>query len=73
VFFIILYSLLLVLFLYLLNGFIQHGPAPLEELDVTPHASVPNTFREIFRHQPPRASGAGVVDSSPLDASEVAS
>lgn len=72
VFFVILYSLLFVLFLYLLNGFIKHGPAPLEELESTSTESVPNTFREIFRHPSPRASGAGVVDSSPLDASEVA-
>jgi cytochrome d ubiquinol oxidase subunit I len=72
-FFVVLYSLLLVLVLVLLNGFIQHGPAPLEEIDTAPHESVPNTFREIFRHKPPRASGAGVVDTSPLDASEVAS
>jgi cytochrome d ubiquinol oxidase subunit I len=72
-FFAVLYSLLGVLFLYLLNGFIQHGPAPLEEIEIAPHESVPNTFREIFRHKPPRASGAGVVNTSPLDSSEVAS
>jgi cytochrome d ubiquinol oxidase subunit I len=69
--FIVLYTLLFILFLYLLNGFIQRGPAPLEELEAHAPESVPDTFREIFRRHGPRASGAGVVEQPPLDTSEV--
>ncbi len=46
--FILLYALLLALFLYLLNRKIQDGPEPLEEVETTPVASLPDTFREIF-------------------------
>lgn len=47
--FIGLYALLFVLFLYLLNGKIQHGPEPLE--DEAALASLPDTFRDIFRRR----------------------
>jgi len=50
--FIILYIILLTLFVYLLNGKIQHGPDPLVE--DKPISALPDTFREIFGR--PRAS-----------------
>jgi len=50
--FIILYIILLTLFIYLLNGKIQHGPDPLVE--DKPISALPDTFREIFGR--PRAS-----------------
>jgi cytochrome d ubiquinol oxidase subunit I len=53
--FVVLYGLLFSLFIFLLNGKIQAGPEPLEE--ETPIASLPDTFREIFRRRP-RASAA---------------
>ncbi len=47
--FVAVYAVLLVLFIYLLNEKIQHGPDPLEEdVHVT---SLPDTFKDIFRHQ----------------------
>lgn len=53
--FILLYVLLFILFIYLLNEKIQHGPESLEDLEDVPVSSLPDTFREIFRRQP-RAS-----------------
>jgi cytochrome d ubiquinol oxidase subunit I len=53
--FIVLYALLLVLFLYLLNGMIQRGPALLEEVEEAPVGSLPDSFREVFRRRAPRA------------------
>jgi cytochrome d ubiquinol oxidase subunit I len=47
--FIALYALLFVLFIYLLNEKIQHGPDPLE--DEVPVTSLPDTFRDIFRRR----------------------
>jgi cytochrome d ubiquinol oxidase subunit I len=47
--FVVLYSVLLALFIYLLNEKIQHGPDPLEE-DVKV-SSLPDTFKELFRRQ----------------------
>lgn len=47
--FVVLYALLFVLFIYLLNEKIQHGPEPLEE-DV-PVTSLPDTFRDVFRRR----------------------
>jgi cytochrome d ubiquinol oxidase subunit I len=49
--FIVLYSLLFVLFLYLLNGKIQQGPEELEEVESAPVQSLPDTFRQIFRRR----------------------
>jgi cytochrome d ubiquinol oxidase subunit I len=51
VMFVILYAILFVLFIYLLNEKIQHGPDPLEELEEHPVTALPDTFREIFRRQ----------------------
>ena len=53
--FIVLYLLLLVLFIYLLNGKIQEGPEPLEEVETVPVQSLPDTFRQIFRRRGARA------------------
>ena len=46
--FVLIYTLLLVLFVYLLNSKIQHGPAPLEELETRPVGELPDTLRGIF-------------------------
>jgi cytochrome bd ubiquinol oxidase subunit I len=46
--FIVLYALLLALFLYLLNGHIQEGPAELEAVERVAVGDLPDTFREIF-------------------------
>ena len=46
--FIALYSMLLVLFLYLLNKKIHEGPEPLEDVETAEVSSLPDTFREIF-------------------------
>jgi cytochrome d ubiquinol oxidase subunit I len=54
--FIVLYALLFALFIYLLNGKIQAGPEPLEEVESVPVSSLPDTFRQIFRRRGARAS-----------------
>ncbi len=46
--FVLIYTLLLVLFVYLLNAKIQHGPAPLEEVESKPVDELPDTLRGIF-------------------------
>ena len=46
--FLVLYSLLLVLFLYLLNRKIQDGPEELEDVETVPMSSLPDTFRDVF-------------------------
>src|SRR6187431_337132 len=46
--FVVLYSLLLVLFLYLLNRKIQEGPDELEQVETVPLSSLPDTFRDVF-------------------------
>jgi cytochrome d ubiquinol oxidase subunit I len=53
--FVLLYALLFVLFLFLLNHKIQHGPDPLSDMEDTPVSSLPDSFREIFGRRP-RAS-----------------
>ncbi len=53
--FIGLYLLLLVLFLYLLNRKIQAGPEELEDVETVAVSNLPDTFRDIFRNQHPRA------------------
>jgi len=55
VMFIALYILLFILFIYLLNGKIQEGPEPLDEVESVPVQSLPDTFREIFRRRGARA------------------
>ena len=46
--FVLLYSLLLVLFLYLMNRKIQDGPEELEEVETVSVSSLPDTFRDVF-------------------------
>ncbi len=46
--FLILYSLLLVLFLFLLNRKIHDGPEELEDVETVPMSSLPDTFRDVF-------------------------
>jgi cytochrome d ubiquinol oxidase subunit I len=46
--FVLIYTLLMVLFLYLLNQKIQIGPAPLEEVESKPVETLPDTLRGIF-------------------------
>ena len=53
VMFILLYALLFALFIFLLNIRIQEGPGSLEAEEIP--ASLPDTFREVFRKA--RASG----------------
>ncbi len=53
--FVALYTLLFVLFLYLLNAKIQHGPASLEEVEEVPVSTLPDTFRGIFSRRGARA------------------
>jgi cytochrome bd ubiquinol oxidase subunit I len=47
--FVVLYALLFVLFIYLLNEKIQHGPESLD--DEVPVSALPDTFKDIFRHR----------------------
>ncbi len=54
--FIGLYTLLFILFLYLLNRKIQAGPEPLEVVETVAVSTLPDTFREVFRKRP---HGAG--------------
>lgn len=49
--FVVLYVVLFVLFLYLLNEKIQHGPDALEKLEGQPVSSLPDTFRDVFRRR----------------------
>jgi len=55
VMFVGLYILLFILFIYLLNGKIQAGPEPLEEVESVPVSTLPDTFRQIFRRRGARA------------------
>jgi cytochrome d ubiquinol oxidase subunit I len=72
VMFVVLYSLLLVLFLYLLNAKIKRGPEPLEDVETVDVTSLPNTVREIFRSHGPRASGDATREPAhPVEAREV--
>jgi cytochrome bd-type quinol oxidase subunit 1 len=41
--------------LYLLNRKIQAGPEELEEVETVAVGSLPDTFRDVFRRQQPRA------------------
>jgi cytochrome d ubiquinol oxidase subunit I len=49
--FVVLYIILLILFIYLLNGKIQHGPDPLDKDEEVPVTSLPDTFKDIFRRR----------------------
>ena len=53
--FVALYALLFALFLYLLNEKIQHGPESLEDVEAVAVDSLPDSFRDIFSRQRPRA------------------
>jgi cytochrome d ubiquinol oxidase subunit I len=53
--FIGLYALLFFLFIFLLNGRIQEGPEPLEDVESVPVSSLPDTFRQIFRRRDSQA------------------
>jgi cytochrome d ubiquinol oxidase subunit I len=53
--FIVLYSILLVLFLYLLNAKIQKGPEPLEEVETVAVSDLPDTLRHVFTRRPRRS------------------
>jgi cytochrome d ubiquinol oxidase subunit I len=57
VMFIVLYAILFSLFIFLLDRKIKEGPEPIDP-DAVP-ASLPDTFREVFRQ--PRASASGEV------------
>lgn len=46
--FVVLYSILFILFIYLLNEKIQHGPEKLSAVEEKPVSSLPDSFREIF-------------------------
>jgi len=46
--FIVLYIILFILFIYLLNEKIQHGPEELSTVEEAPVTSLPDSFREIF-------------------------
>ena len=60
--FVVLYASLLVLFLYLLNAKIQHGPDPLEDVEEAPLSSLPDSLRDVFRrHVPLATTAAGPV------------
>jgi cytochrome d ubiquinol oxidase subunit I len=56
--FIGLYTILLALFLYLLNAKIHQGPEPLEDVETVDVADLPNTFRDVFRRSD-RAGSSG--------------
>jgi len=47
----VLYIILFILFIYLLNGKIQHGPDPLEKDEEVPVTSLPDTFKDIFQRR----------------------
>jgi cytochrome d ubiquinol oxidase subunit I len=66
--FVVLYTLLFALFIFLLNNKIQTGPARLEEMEEVPVTTLPDTFREIFRRRGARASGQGEL---PAETGEV--
>jgi hypothetical protein len=54
--FVVLYTLLFIVFAHLLNARIHKG-RNLEELEAGPVSDLPDTFREIFRRRGARASG----------------
>jgi cytochrome d ubiquinol oxidase subunit I len=46
--FLVLYAVLLVLFVFLLDRKIQHGPELLEDLESRPVGDLPDSFRDVF-------------------------
>jgi cytochrome bd ubiquinol oxidase subunit I len=67
--FVILYTFLFALFIFLLNARIHKGPEELSTLEAGPVSDLPDTFREIFRRRGARASGSGEL---PPEGGEVA-
>ena len=76
--FIGMYTVLLILFLYLMNRKIQAGPEPLEAVESVAVGTLPDTFREVFRKRPhgagpppvepePRASAMDADETAPTD------
>jgi cytochrome d ubiquinol oxidase subunit I len=53
--FIFMYSILLLLFLYLMHRKIQAGPEPLEAVETVSVSALPDTFRDVFRKRPVEA------------------
>ncbi len=51
--FLVLYTLLFIVFIYLLNGKIQEGPEQLADVESVPVSSLPDSFRQIFRRRGP--------------------
>jgi cytochrome d ubiquinol oxidase subunit I len=69
--FIGLYSILFVLFLYLMNKKIQAGPEPLEEVETVAVTDLPDTLRDIFRKRPHGAGPPPVEGpTEPADAAD---
>ncbi len=62
--FVVLYTVLFVLFIYLLNAKIRRGPDPLENVETAPVSSLPDSFREVFRRRGARDSAAGPGDAA---------
>jgi cytochrome bd ubiquinol oxidase subunit I len=67
--FIGLYSVLFLLFIYLMNRRIQAGPEPLEAVETVAVSDLPDTLRDIFRKRPhgsgpPPAEGPTGPDSA---------
>ncbi|MDX1414573.1 MAG: cytochrome ubiquinol oxidase subunit I [Candidatus Promineifilaceae bacterium] len=50
--FVVLYTILFILFIYLMNEKIQHGPEELGDVEAVPVDALPDSFREIFRREP---------------------
>jgi cytochrome bd ubiquinol oxidase subunit I len=63
--FIFMYSILLMLFLYLMHRKIQAGPEPLEAVETVSVSALPNTFRDVFRKRPHEAGPPTVGEPTP--------
>lgn len=68
--FIGLYTVLFILFLYLMNRKIQAGPEPLEAVETIAVTDLPNTFRDVFRKRP-REAGPPPAGGPRSDVSDV--
>ncbi|MFN8380186.1 MAG: cytochrome ubiquinol oxidase subunit I [Anaerolineae bacterium] len=56
VMFLVLYTILFIVFIVLLNRKIQDGPEKLADVETVPVSSLPDSFREVFRRRGARAS-----------------
>jgi cytochrome d ubiquinol oxidase subunit I len=76
--FIVMYSVLFLLFLYLMNRKIQGGPEPLEAVETVAVSSLPDTLRDVFRKRPYSAGpddlppAADTAPAATIDASRPA-